>query len=60
MGISLWWGKVGKEDKKMLNDVENFRKIDPNKPMVALTFDDGHSNITHKVLDILENNGYFT
>jgi len=33
-----------------------FRKIDPSKPMVALTFDDGPSQYTSKILDVLENN----
>lgn len=33
------------------------RKIDKNKPMIALTFDDGPSNkTTNKILDILEKN----
>ena len=30
-------------------------KIDPEKPMIAITFDDGpHSSVTHDILDILE------
>lgn len=33
------------------------RVIDPNKPMVALTFDDGPSKYTHRILDSLEANG---
>ena len=32
----------------------SFREIDPNKPMVALTFDDGPSAHTPRVLDCLE------
>jgi len=33
------------------------REIDPNKPMVALSFDDGpNPSITHIVLDVLEEN----
>ncbi len=31
--------------------------IDPAKPMVALTFDDGPSNVTPRILDSLEANG---
>ena len=33
------------------------RTIDPERPMVALTFDDGPSNHTHAVLDVLEQYG---
>ena len=33
------------------------RVIDPNKPMVALTFDDGPSKYTPRILDSLEANG---
>lgn len=33
------------------------RSIDPSKPMVALTFDDGPSNSTGRILDSLEANG---
>ncbi|WP_317368761.1 polysaccharide deacetylase family protein, partial [uncultured Tyzzerella sp.] len=33
------------------------RKIDKNKPMIALTFDDGpNGNTTNKILDVLEEN----
>ena len=36
-------------------EIDNNRKIDPNKPMVALTFDDGPNPIsTPRILDILE------
>ncbi len=31
--------------------------IDPNKPMIALTFDDGPSNTTAKILDVIEEYG---
>ena len=35
----------------------NSRKIDPSKPMVALTYDDGPAEgTTDKILDILEQN----
>ena len=33
------------------------RKIDPTKPMLALTFDDGPSPETVRILDVLENYG---
>lgn len=33
------------------------RKVDPSKPMVALTFDDGPSNATTRILNCLEQNG---
>ncbi len=33
------------------------RKIDPEKPMLALTFDDGPSAHTERLLDIFEQNG---
>lgn len=31
--------------------------VDPSKPMIALTFDDGPSNVTPRILDALEANG---
>ena len=38
-------------------EVTNKRQIDPTKPMVALTFDDGpNATTTNKILDILEKN----
>ncbi len=33
------------------------RSIDPNKPMIALTFDDGPASGTSRILDALEANG---
>ena len=33
---------------------ETTRAIDPNKPMIALTFDDGPGQYTGKLLDALE------
>ncbi|MBO4637739.1 MAG: DUF4214 domain-containing protein [Clostridiales bacterium] len=33
------------------------RYIDPNRPMIALTFDDGPCGRTHEILDCIENNG---
>lgn len=35
----------------------NIGKIDPKKPMIALTFDDGPSAHTERLLDIFEKNG---
>ena len=33
-------------------------KIDPSKPMIALTFDDGpNASVTNRILDVLERNG---
>ena len=38
--------------------MDNIRKLDPDKPMVALTYDDGpHSTNTKRLLQILEKNG---
>ncbi len=31
-----------------------YTKVDPNKPMIALTFDDGPSGYTEEILDVLE------
>lgn len=36
---------------------EELTQIDPNKPMIALTFDDGPSRYTSQILDILTENG---
>ena len=33
------------------------RYIDPNRPMIALTFDDGPCGRTHEILDCIEQNG---
>ncbi|MDR1564235.1 MAG: polysaccharide deacetylase family protein [Oscillospiraceae bacterium] len=33
------------------------REIDPSKPMIALTFDDGPSKITRRLLELLDKNG---
>lgn len=35
---------------------ENIRKIDPDRPMIALTYDDGPSKYTMELLDLLEEN----
>lgn len=45
-----------------VNMVNNQRIIDPNKPVIALTFDDGPSKYTDEILDILKDcnaNGTF-
>lgn len=34
----------------------NKRKIDPNKPMIAITYDDGPSKYTPEILDVLKEN----
>lgn len=42
----------------VIRDKINFRAIDPSKPMVALTFDDGPNEKTsNRILDCLEKNG---
>lgn len=35
----------------------DFKVIDPNRPVVALTFDDGPSAVTSRILDILQQHG---
>lgn len=48
---------IGKS-KTAFSDVVSNRDVDPNKPMVALTYDDGpHPVNTHKILDVLERHG---
>lgn len=46
------------EIEKVKTDVkqENKREIDPNKPMIALTYDDGPSKYTKEILDLLKEN----
>lgn len=42
----------------VIRDRINFRAIDPSKPMVALTYDDGpNSKTSNRILDCLEKNG---
>ena len=36
---------------------ETIEGIDPSKPMIALTFDDGPSDVTEQILDALEQHG---
>lgn len=35
---------------------ENIREIDPNKPMIAITYDDGPSKYTQEIIDLLKEN----
>lgn len=42
------------EDNPVEDLVWRPREIDPEKPMIALTFDDGPSEMTEKILDLLE------
>nr|WP_317359937.1 polysaccharide deacetylase family protein [uncultured Tyzzerella sp.] len=43
--------------EKTTNQLSSKRKIDKNKPMIALTFDDGPNGaVTNKILDVLEKN----
>jgi len=46
------------EIEKIKTDVkqESKREIDPNKPMIALTYDDGPSKYTKEILDLLKEN----
>jgi peptidoglycan/xylan/chitin deacetylase (PgdA/CDA1 family) len=37
-----------------MNEIIQGRKIDPEQPMVALTFDDGPSEYTDRILNVLE------
>lgn len=46
-----------KENDILLNDKEEQHSIDPDKPMIALTFDDGPSAHTERLLDIFKKNG---
>lgn len=46
------------EIEKIKTDIkqESKREIDPNKPMIALTYDDGPSKYTKEILDLLKEN----
>jgi peptidoglycan/xylan/chitin deacetylase (PgdA/CDA1 family) len=48
--------KVVPAEKEEENEEESKRTIDPDKPMIALTFDDGPSKYTPEILDTLKNN----
>jgi len=43
------------EEKEVIKKI-NKRTIDPNKPMVAITYDDGPSQYTPGILDVLKEN----
>ena len=47
--------RVRVKDANMVSNTASIYGIDPNKPAVALTYDDGpHSTVTHDILDVLE------
>lgn len=52
---------INKKNKLDVDNINNIKKeektIDINKPLVALTFDDGPSKYTNDILDILKDNG---
>ncbi len=49
---------VTKDGKSGFSAVRTNRQVDPSKPMVALTYDDGpHPINTHRILDVLEKHG---
>ncbi len=51
---------INKKNKLDVDNINNIKKeektIDINRPLVALTFDDGPSKYTNEILDILKNN----
>lgn len=52
---------INKKNKLDIDNINNIKKeektIDINRPLVALTFDDGPSKYTNEILDILKDNG---
>ncbi len=46
--------KEGKKKEETVTKVPHSRIIDPEKPVVALTFDDGPSQYTEKIIRVLE------
>lgn len=47
--------RVRVKGANMITNSETIFAIDPNKPVVALTYDDGpHPTVTHDILDVLE------
>lgn len=52
---------INKKNKLDVDNINNIKKeektIDINRPLVALTFDDGPSKYTNDILDILKDNG---
>ena len=51
----LWVTVTGKDAE--VPEGPNAKSVDPTQPMVALTFDDGPSKYTPRILDSLEANG---
>lgn len=49
-------GPVAKAPVTSVEEQENKRSIDPDKPMVALTYDDGPSRYTPEILEVLKEN----
>lgn len=47
--------KIVKEKKKKISDINKY-VIDPKEKVIALTFDDGPSKYTNKIIDILNEN----
>lgn len=47
---------VAEVQKPVEEEQENKRIIDPDKPMIALTFDDGPSRYTPEILEVLKEN----
>lgn len=48
-----WWNKINVQLESGTVEVKE-SKVDPTKPMIALTFDDGPGKYTDQLLDILE------
>lgn len=45
------------DEESFLNaEIETIREVDPDKPMIALTYDDGPSKYTQEILDLLKEN----
>lgn len=56
--ILIPWEQIAKEVRIESKTIAaHQRKIDPNKPMIALTFDDGPSQYTKRILDTLAKYG---
>ncbi|MBR6705819.1 MAG: polysaccharide deacetylase family protein [Clostridia bacterium] len=56
--ITLKYSQCADYLSMKLQAIENGRrKIDPSRPMIALTFDDGPSEETFRILDVLEEYG---
>jgi len=56
--IMIPWKQIATESALESEIVSQYiRKIDPSKPMIALTFDDGPSDQTTRILDVLDQYG---